>query len=502
VGLGLVWSLSSPARADDTPAAASAASPTTGAATQNLDARVDALERRLALLSPVSGTSAAFQGSPASAFASVDRGIGFISSDGNYGIQFGGTLQEDSRNYIYDGLNTYNNGKDYVQPQANELVLARARLLVDAFLGPRVHVRYQEDFSNNGANTGSSALPAPDGAELVDAYGELRLLPWTLLRVGQFKTGLDIERWRQTPAEDFIQYSYTAGLTIDRDQGAEIEIADPRQILYLSAGAFDGDTDTGSNPVEQSYNSDKDAIVRLFIQPFNGRSGRALGDLGAGVSASGGNHTGDPEQSFKSIGQLSMVNAGSGNVLSTYTEGAGYRVIPQAYWFWRNLSLLGEYVHESDGYRVASTLQDGTVDSEAWTAQAGWVLTGEHTSYTGLKLDDRSHPWGALELVGRVQGEEFDEGAFTDYGYKNGVISSVNSRGYVDPAYSVESLSSWSLGLNYVPVRDVEFLVDWDQTVFTDGGQDDVFSAGKVVGTEVANRPTEQALEGRVQFAF
>jgi len=489
LGLGLTVR----AEAADTPMAADAA-----VSQPSLDQRVDVLEKSLAGMKPAPGMGALAKGSPdAPGFG----GIGFYTSEGTYGVQFGALLQEDSRTYGYDGINT---SKGLTSPLINGFVNARARFLMDAFLGSKVHLRYQEDFSNNGNNsgvTGASDSVGGNGPLLIDAYGELKLLPWTILRVGQIKTPLGLERWRPTPALDFLQFGYTSGLMIDRTQGALVEIADPKQALYLAAGAIDGATDSGSTPVVQAYNSNKDLVARLFVQPFNGMSNKALGDLGLGAAGTAGNHTFAPELGYKSLGQQAIVNPTVGNVLGTFTEGAGYRVAPQAYWFWDNFSLLSEYVHETQGYRIAATSQNKITTSEAWQAQVGWVPTGERTSFSGLKLNDKSWGIGAFELVGRVQGANYDEGAHT--AYSAGGLAAT-SKGLIDPETSVTSLQSWSLGLNYVPVNDVEFLVDWDRTVFTNGGAGAPLNAqGHPTGAFVtANRPTEEVLQARAQLAF
>lgn len=464
--------LNAPAKADDS--AAPAPSDVSASAPSGLDQRVAALEKDLAAL-------ASAQGTPVSIYADPVRGLRFANADGTYGLQFSGLFQEDSRSYIYDGLNSQ---KGYTGEAANEFVDARSRLIVDALLGPRVKLRYQEDFSNNGT-----------GPILLDAYGELKLASWATLRLGQFKNPLDIERWRNTPALDFIQYGYTGGLVVDRSQGALLEISDPKQVIYFSGGAFDGDTDAGTTPVVQAYNSDKDAVAKLFVQPFHALGDYFVKGLGFGAAASAGNHTFAPEQSYKSEGQLSIFTLGGGKSNASFADGAGYRVVPQAYWFWRNIDVLGEYVHDAQRYRFTTTQQNDTVASEAWQAQAGWVITGEHASFDGLKLDSaNSHSFGALQLVARVQGENFDEGAESVYNETSGVVT----YRLFDPATSVKGLTSWTLGLNYVPVNDVKFLVNWDETEFADGGAN-VNAAGK---TLIVNRPTEQILQVRGQVAF
>jgi hypothetical protein len=493
IALVLALGRTSLAWADD--AALSTAAASSGQ--PSLDQRVSDLESKLAALSPAPGTGLVLKTD-----ASPYGGIGIYNSDGTYGINFSGLVQEDSRNYLYDGLNSKTG---LIAQPINGFVLARARLQVDGYLGPRVHLRYQEDFSNNGSNsgvTGATGAAGGNGALLLDAYGELKLAPWTLLRVGQFKEPVDLERQRPTAALDFIQYSYTANLVVDRSEGALLEIADPKQVFYLAGGALDGAADAGSTPVVQAYNSNKDAVAKFFVQPFNGDSSHTLGDLGFGVAGTAGNHSGAPISTYKSLGQQTIVSPVTGNAWTTaYLQGSGYRLAPQAYWFLDNLSLLGEYVDETEGYRVPGQVNDYIADSEAWQVQAGWVITGEHTGYSGWRLDQNSHAWGGLQLVGRAQAANYDENSVTTY--KSKTSTTVLSDGLVDPRASVTGLTSWSLGLNYIPVNDVEFLVDWDQTTFENGGVNNLVGPNKtVVGTVQANRPTEQAFQVRAQYTF
>ena len=147
IALVLALGRTSLAWADD--AALSTAAASSGQ--PSLDQRVSDLESKLAALSPAPGTGLVLKTD-----ASPYGGIGIYNSDGTYGINFSGLVQEDSRNYLYDGLNS----KTGLTAQPiNGFVLARARLQVDGYLGPRVHLRYQEDFSNNGSNSGTGSSP-------------------------------------------------------------------------------------------------------------------------------------------------------------------------------------------------------------------------------------------------------------------------------------------------------------------------------------------------------
>jgi phosphate-selective porin OprO/OprP len=473
---GLALSSSGPAWADGE-AQATTQTAVTSPATDTLSRRIDSLEKDLAeLKSP--------QGSAVSIYADPVRGLRFANADGTYGLQFSGLFQEDSRNYLYDGLN---DSKGLLAQPSAGFVDARSRLIIDGLLGPRVKLRYQEDFSNNGA-----------GPVLLDAYGDIKLAAWATLRLGQFKTPLEIDRWRNTPALDFIQYAYTGGLVTDRSQGVLFELADAGRIAVLDAGAVDGDTDAGSAPVTQSTNSDKDAVARIFFQPFHDLDDSVLRDFGLGAAGSAGNHSFAPEQPYKSEGQLTILSwptAASASVPNvSYVEGAGSRIIPQAAWFAGPFSLEGEYLRETQGYRIAPGLRNEILASEAWQVAATWVVTGEHCAWDGLKLGAaRGFSLGAIQVVARAQGADYLEDGFAVYG----AGGSLARPGLIDPESNVQSLRSWTVGLNYIPVNDVKFLVDYDVSEFRGGGAETV-GATRIL----ADRPTEEAIQARAQFAF
>jgi phosphate-selective porin OprO/OprP len=391
-------------------------------------------------------------------------------------LKLSGLLQVDSRTFF----------EDQVRPQANTIVPRRGRLLIDADLGPKAKLRFQTDLV-----TGL----------VVDAYGELKLLPWATLRAGLFKTPLSLERWRSDPARDFVELGYTTDMVTDRDTGAWLELADADQALFVGAGVFNGSVDNTA-VVTADTDDDKDVVAKVFTHPFRFWTLPSLRNLGLGVAFSSGNRGFGTAPS--AANQFRPTGQGSGfYALSTGTavaDGVQQRVVPQAYGYFGSLSFLGEYVRDSLVYRLPNlvTLSPIAVNNEAWQAQVGWVLTGEDSAFGGLKLNPASHPWGALQILGRLQSLNFDQESFYRYDAAGTAASSGPAQGkLVDPRVSPSSLQAWGVGLNYLPMNNVKCLLDWEETHYTDGAK-----TGTGTATRTANRETEKVLLARVQYSF
>jgi len=437
---------------------------------EDLDQRVRVLERQLEIQSE---DADAAKGSKVTVTADRNNGFGFYNADKSWGLKLSGVFQVDDRTWFSDNA----------KPQANSILPRRGRFQLDANLGPKVKLRYQEDFV-----TGL----------IVDAYGEIKLAPWATLRTGLEKTPLSLERWRSDPARDFVELGYTTDLVTDRSTGAYLDLADADQAIDLGAGVFDSGAENTAT-ITSDTQDDKDFVAKLFIQPARFFNTTTLRDFGFGVATSAGNRAPGSLVSganqFRTTGQAAGVYA---PVAGTTLDDASLKLVPQAYLFWNSLSFLGEYVHSAQfETNTANTNypKSTQVNNEAWQAQFGWVLTGEDASFTGVKLNkDTSHSWGALQLVARVQGLNFDQESFTRYD-NNGPTAT--SKRFVDPRVSISAAQAWGVGLNYYPVDNVKLLVDWEQTSFTDGA-----SVGSGVNLQTANRETENVLLSRVQYTF
>ena len=333
----LIGGLTGAARADE------------GANIESLDQRVKVLERQLEIQKEDADakkpTAVTLNTTPSGGFA-------FYNPDKTWGLKLSGVLQADTRNYL----------EDQAFPQTNSLLPRRARLQIDANLGPKARLRIQHDFVGG----------------LVDAYGELKLASFATARVGLFKTPLSLERWRSDPARDWVELGYVAGLVTDRDTGAWLELADADQAILFGAGVFNGSTDTGS-VITADTNDDKDAVAKLFIHPFRFTDGVLLRDLGFGVAGSVGEHVGSALPSYKSIGQATIYSLSGTAKVSALGIGSGYRIVPQAYFYFESLSFLGEYIRSGQSYSFKA--QDFFISQEAYDLQLGWVITGEDAAF-------------------------------------------------------------------------------------------------------------------------
>jgi phosphate-selective porin OprO/OprP len=488
----LALAVAGPLRADDASPAPADNKPAT---IQDLDQRVRILERDL---ENQASDAADAKKSAAIVTASTAEGFGIYSADKGFGVKFGGLVQIDDRTFFDDYNGAVGSGakvtaqnvsitpkNDY---QADVILPRRVRLSETIFLGPKADAFLQEEF-----------IPSSSNPAVVDAYGELKPVKWATLRVGLQKTPLSLERWRSDPARDFVEFSYLAGLVTDRDTGAWLEFKDADQVGYFGAGVFDGSSDTGSTEVVTDTNKDKDAVAKVFVQPFRLLDSVNLRDIGFGVAGSAGDHDLSALPTYKSLGQGQTIFSLSPTAATGKGTGAAYRLVPQAYAYWRGFSLLGEYLREGSDYFYAGDANNANarkgsyyLTNESWDVQAGWWLTGEDASFTPVKLNpSTSSSWGALQLVGRYSGINFDPG-FNQYGLaaNNGAQGVAKYTNAV-----VTGVKSWDAGLNYVPTNNVKLLFDYAESYFTNGGGIDAAKHN------LALIP-EKVLFTRVQFNF
>jgi phosphate-selective porin OprO/OprP len=462
------------------------------ASIQDLDQRVRILERDL---ENQAADAAEARKSAAFVTANPNDGIGIYNADKSWGIKFGGLVQIDDRTFIDDYNGAVGSGakvtaqnvsitpKNDYQPDV--ILPRRVRLSETIFLGPKAGAFLQEEF-----NTSSPVL--------TDAFGELRPVKWATLRVGLQKTPLSLERLRSDPARDFVEFSYLAGLVTDRDTGAWLEFKDADQIGYFGAGVFDGSQDSGTVVVSDS-NKDKDAVAKVFFQPFRALDSVNLRDIGFGVAGSAGDHDLSSLPTYKSLGQGQTIFAITPTAATSKGAGAAYRLVPQAYAYWRGLGLLGEYLREGSDYFYPGDANNANahrgsyyLTNESWDLQAGYWLTGEDASFAPVKLNPgTSHSWGALQLVGRYSGINFDPGFNRD-----GLAANNGAPGAAKYANAVVSgVKSWDAGLNYVPTNNVKVLFDYAESYFSNGGGIDAAKHN------LALIP-EKVLFTRVQFNF
>lgn len=320
-----------------------------------------------------------------------------------------------------------------------------------------------------------------NGQALVyDAYADIKITPYSVLRGGKFKTPLGLEVLQNDADRTFIENALPSDLVPNRDEGFQLHGDIAQRVNYRLAmvnGAPDGANIDGAN------HNGKDVVGRIFATPFAPSGLTALKGLGFGVAASTGHQDeGAVLPTFKSTGGQAVFFAYGTKTVTPFADGRRRTYVPQLYYYIGPFGLLAEYVDTAQ--KVAATINSLTtvhdIDNHAWQVAGSWVLTGEKKSYRsvvprkGLEIDgDRGA--GAWELVGRYTVLNVDAAAF--------------AAGFADPAKSARAARAWNLGVNWYLNYFTKLQFEYEQTRFEQGAA-------------TGNRPTEHAFMERLQIAF
>ncbi len=393
---------------------------------------------------------------------SAGRNTFSISSrDKLFRLRIGGHLQADGKTAF-----------DYSNPHQtiSSFSVRRARPIFEGSLGQYIEFRFVPDFG-----TGKAVL--------YDAYADIKIRPYAVVRAGKMKTPLGLEQLQSDADLTFIERSLATDLVPNRDAGFELYGSLSERLSYAAA-VLNG------APVGQSYDGDvnngKDVVGRLFFTPFAASGPTILQGLGFGMAASSGRQEGAVLPSFNTTGgQVPFFSYGSGSGSAAVVPSAAGRRInytPQLYFYGGPFGLMAEFVDSTQ--KVSAVIDNKTVahniSNRAWQIAGSWVLTGEKKSFKGVvprkSIEDRNTlGWGAWEVAGRYAELNVDPTAF--------------SAGFADPAKSASSAHAWTVGFHWYLNYFVKLQLEYEQTHFRGG----------IAG---GDRATEKVFEQRLQFAF
>ena len=420
-----------------------------------LDQKVRVLERNRELDQDVSAEAA----KTAPRVVIGNNGLIASSGDSNFVFALHGVLQVDTRSFFDDGGIVGN----------DSFLLRRARPVFQGTVYRDFDFMFVPDF---GGST----------VQIFDAYLNYRYQPWLQLRAGKFKTPIGLEQLQADVNTSFNERSLATGLVPNRDIGFQLwgDVADGR--FSYAVGIFNGVGD-GRNSNNADFEDHREFVGRLFAQPFKKSGVAALRGLGFGVSGSWGNVSSNSARlpnGFLTDGQQQFF-AYSNNVVA---KGVHWRISPQAAYYCGPFGLLGEYVISDQQVRRGKVSAD--LQNTAWQVSAGWVLTGEDASFSGVTprhpFDLRAGQWGALQIVGRVAGLDVDNATFVNF---------------ADPAASASAANSWAVGLNWYLNKNVRINTSYSRTEFMGGG-----SSKSVTAPGIVTRQPEQVLFTRLQLSF
>ena len=389
-----------------------------------------------------------------------NNGLSAASADTNFVFQLHGLVQVDNRSFFNDKDNHGNSivGND-------TFLLRRARPIFSGTVYKDFDFLFVPDF---GGST----------VQIFDAYVNYRYAPWLQVRAGKFKVPVGLEQLQSDPYTFFNERGLPTDLVPNRDIGFQLwgDVAGGR--VSYAAGVFNGVGD-GRNTANTDFEDHREFAGRIFLQPFKGTSVTALQNLGFGLAGSWGN------VSSNATGLSSGLLTDGQQTFFTYTNnvvaaGEHWRLSPQGYYYWGPFGLLGEYVISNQEVKKGAASAD--LQNTAWQLAAGWVLTGEDASYTGVTpkhpFDPRANHWGALQLVARYADLDVDNKTFPIF---------------ANPASSASEAKAWAVGLNWYLNKNIRANVSYSHTSF-DGK---INSASATV-----TRQPEQVIFTRVQLSF
>ena len=384
------------------------------------------------------------------------NGFNFSSADSNFVANLHAWVQMDSRTFFADG-GIKNN---------DSFLLRRARPILSGTVYRDFDYYFATEF---GGNT----------VQILDAYLNYRYAPELQLEAGKFKPPVGLEQLQSDIYTPFNERSIATDLIPYRDVGAMLHGDLFDGALSFAAAIVNGAPDLNTVTTNSAAADDlKEFDGRVFAQPWKDAHLAALRGLGFGVGGTYGKERGTNSLTpgFTTDGQQKFFQYASG----VQGNGTHWRLSPQAYYYYGPFNLLGEYVISDQ--QVSTGTHRADLDNRAWEIEGGWVLTGEHPSYSSgvvprHSFDPREGHWGALQLVGRYAQLDVDNAAFPLY---------------ANPATSASDARAWAAGLNWYLNRDLRVDLSFSRTTFT---------GGNGAGATVTKQP-ENVLFTRIQLAF
>lgn len=457
---------------------------------QDFDQKVRAIERRL----EVAAEEATANRLKTPIVTLGDKGLSVLTPDGNFELKLRGYLQADARLWVGDDA----------EDDVDTLLFRRARPIIEGTVFKQFYYRLMPDFAGSAVS-------------FQDAYAEWRQFPYAKLAVGKFKEPIGLERLASGSELAFVERGLSTNLVPNRDFGIMLNGDVLGGAVNYAAGVFNGVPDLGSIGVSDT-NDDKDFGGRLFVLPFKDSYGPLQG-LGLGIAGSYGKEEGSaaspnlgsyltPAQArffrYRTTSATATLPAGvaggatvvTSPVLASTTvaDGDRYRIAPQAYWYWRQFGLLGEYVESSQEVNFGA--HRDTLTNTAWQLAGSWVLTGEDASYKSVKpkvnFDPLNGTWGAFELTARYGQLDVDDDAFS--GITTATAAGGLGTAFADPRQAASEARSWGTGLNWYFNKNFKLNLNYEHTWFEGGGGGTVRSP--------RDRETEKVVLTRVQIVY
>ena len=394
----------------------------------------------------------------------TDKGFTLASADNANSFKLRGLVQFDSRVFFND-----NGIVD------NTFLLRRARIITEGTFAKNYSFQIVPEFGG-GSGTAASAVTVLDANLGVTISKELQF------KFGKFKAPVGLELLASDSWTFFNERSLVTNLVPNRDIGLQASGDVANGTINYTVGVFNGLADGGSS-TNADFDNDKDIVARVIASPFKNDGGSPVQGLSFGVGASFGRQktVSGRTGGYKTDGQQTFFNYGA----TTVADGESWRVSPQFDYRNGSFGAIGEYILSTVNVRPSATGQKAELKNKAWQLSAGYVLTGEDSSSSGVvpkqNFDFANGTWGAFEVAARFANLKIDDKAFPLY---------------ASPATSADEATTFGLGLNWYLSKAVRLTFDYYQTNF------DFAPGAPLVSTTPLLRQDEKGFITRFQVSF
>jgi phosphate-selective porin OprO/OprP len=428
---------------------------------------IRALEQKILVLErkqEIKDEDAAAAAKTAPKVSITDKGFTLSSADNANSFKLRGLVQFDSRIFLDDNgiLN-------------NTFLLRRARLIAEGTFAKNYTFQIVPEFGG-GSGTAASAFTVLDANLGVTINKELQF------KFGKFKEPVGLELLASDSWTFFNERSLVTNLVPNRDVGIQASGDLFNGTVNYSAGIFNGVADAASS-TNADFDNDKDVAGRLFVSPFRNDASSPVQGLSFGVAGTFGRQKGASGRTagYKTDGQQTFFSYAA----NTIADGESWRVSPQFDYRNGSFGAIGEYVLSTVNVRPSATGAKAELQNKAWQLSAGYVLTGEDSSATGVvpkqNFDFANGTWGAFEVAARFADLKIDDKAFP-------LFASV--------ATNADEASTFGLGLNWYLSKAVRVTFDYYQTNF------DFAPGAPLISTAPVLRQDEKGFISRFQVSF
>ncbi len=422
---------------------------------QALDQKLRVIERKQELKEEESATAA----KAAPKITINDKGFTLASPDSANSLRLRGLVQLDHRQFLNDDPSLANTG----------FVLRRARIISEGTFAKNFTFQLVPEFGGSAVSIQDANL----GWNISKAFQ---------LKFGKFKTPVGLELLQSDSWAFFPERSLVTNLVPNRDLGVQASGDVLGGELNYAIGVFNGVVDAG-NSANADVDNDKDVAGRLWYTPFKNEGGSPLQNLGFGVGGSIGRQKQFSTTTYRTDGQQTFFRYTTG----VADGGQVWRISPQADFRTGPLGVQAEYAVSAINIRTAAGQPRVEHKNTAWQLSAGYVLTGEDSSYAGVvpktNFDLAAGTWGAFEVVARYSTLSVDDAAYAGFASAN--------------VWGAEQANAAALGLSWYLSKAVRFTASYHHTSF-----DFNSTAGPITGQNAVIRDDEQLFLTRFQLSF